>query len=325
MKRRPRAWLPLLLIPLAAFPLSRMPGQWPPMPWDPGSEHCTAASKRTESRAWDATTVVIRENPCVDPEANLVYLLMGSERALLVDSGPESHADQAPLAAAVMQALQDAGRRGLPLLVVHTHGHTDHRDGDAQFTGLPGVTIAPIESQALRRFFGFHDWPNGIAQIDLGGRIVDVIPSPGHHRDHVVFYDRNTQLLLSGDFLMPGRLLVDDLAAYRASAQRVAEFSAAHPVRFVLGAHIELDADGNPYDFGASYHPYERSLPLTSADLAALPVALQQFNGFYSRFPHFIVVNTMHVLAALAAGALLVVALIVWGARRWWKRRRARA
>jgi hypothetical protein len=36
-------------------------------------------------------------------------------------------------------------------------------------------------------------------------------------------------------------LLVDDLDAYRESAQRVADFVKTHPVRHVLGAHIEFD------------------------------------------------------------------------------------
>jgi hypothetical protein len=33
------------------------------------------------------TTIVIRQNPCVDYEANLLYLLIGTDRALLLDSG----------------------------------------------------------------------------------------------------------------------------------------------------------------------------------------------------------------------------------------------
>jgi glyoxylase-like metal-dependent hydrolase (beta-lactamase superfamily II) len=226
-------------------------------------------------------------------------------------------------ASAVKLTLQSGGADQRPLLVAHTHGHQDHRAGDAEFAKLPGVEIAPIESEPLRKFLGFADWPNGLAQIDLGGRVVDLIPTPGHHADHIVFYDRNTRLLLTGDFLLPGRLLVDDLDAYRASAQRVADFVKAHPVDYVLGAHIELDAGGNPYPGGATFHPNERALPLLAEDALALPAALANFNGFYSRHPNFIVVNPIHNLLALAAGVIVALAFLVWMARRMWMRRRA--
>ena len=61
----------------------------------------------------------------------------------------------------------------------------------------------------VRAFFGFTNWPNGIAHLDLGGRTVDVIPTPGHNPTHLAFYDNRTGILFSGDFLMPGRLLIE--------------------------------------------------------------------------------------------------------------------
>ena len=320
MKPQSPGWIASLLL-LAAAPAA---ADWPAMQWDPGAEQCRGHDQnRVESHAYDATTVVIRQNPCVDHEANVLYLLTGSSRALLIDTGAVEREDLAPVATTVAGILAAAGRHDLPLLVAHTHGHLDHRAGDAQFAKVSGVTIAPVESGALRRFFGFRAWPRDIVQLDLGGRVIDVIPTPGHHRDHVVFYDRNTQLLFSGDFLLPGRLLVDDLDAYRASARRVADFALSHPVRYVLGAHIELDAHGDPYSFGSTHHPSERALPLPPADLQALPAALAGFNGFYSRYPDFIVVNSIHILVALASGLLLIVTALVWLVRRLWKRRRA--
>jgi hydroxyacylglutathione hydrolase len=151
-----------------------------------------------------------------------------------------------------------------------------------------------------------------------------VIPAPGHHEDHVIFYDRRTRLLLTGDFLLPGRLLVDDLEAYQASAKRLADFVASHPVSQVFGAHIELDATGELYTFGATFHPDERALALGVQDVQGLPAALADFNGFQSRHPNYVVVNPIHNLIALASGAIVALALLVWIARRLWKRRRAR-
>jgi glyoxylase-like metal-dependent hydrolase (beta-lactamase superfamily II) len=97
------------------------------------------------------------------------------------------------------------GGAKIPLIVVHSHGHLDHRAGDPQFEDRPGVQVVPSDLAHVRSYFAFDKWPNGSAQIDLGGRIVDVIPAPGHHPAQLVYYDRNTGLVFSGDFLLPGQ------------------------------------------------------------------------------------------------------------------------
>jgi hydroxyacylglutathione hydrolase len=293
-------------------------------PWDPSEGECGSPDEATiESPLFEYDTVALRQNPCIDPEANVLYLLIGGERSLLIDTGAVTGKPAAVTVDFVELYLSRRGAGAKPLLIAHTHGHQDHRAGDAAFAKLPNTQIVPIESGPLQEFFGFKGWPNDIVQLDLGNRIVDLIPTPGHHQDHIVFYDRNTRLLFSGDFLLPGRLLVEDIDAYRASAARVVEFARTHPVSHVLGSHIELDASGNAYPQGSTWHPNERALPLSEADLLALPQALEDFNGFYSRHPNYIVVNPMHNLVALAAGAVLVIVLLVWVARRLWKRRRA--
>jgi hydroxyacylglutathione hydrolase len=290
--------------------------------WDPGAESCTAAQARVETRRYDEHTYVIRQNPCVDPEANLIYLLAGERRALLIDSGAVE--DAAATVAAVKTALNDMGAGNLPLLVVHTHRHFDHRAGDAAFAAMPNTQVAPIESAPARAFLGFRHWPDDLPTIDLGNRVLDLIATPGHHEDHVVFYDRNTRLLFSGDFLLPGRLLVSDLDAYRASARRVAAFVAAHPLSQVCSAHIELDASGELFAWGSTLHVNERTQPLTQADVLALPAALDAFNGFYSRHAAYVVENPTHNLIALASAVIVALGLLAWAARRLWKRRRAR-
>jgi hydroxyacylglutathione hydrolase len=275
--------------------------------WHPGAEECTPATTRTEAFGIDQSTFVFRQNPCVDFEANLVYLLRGSTRALLIDTGAVEGVAAQPLVDLVKQSLKTPDGATLPLLIVHTHGHQDHRAGDAAFAALPNSEIVSTPQDP----------------IDLGGREIQVIPAPGHHPDHVVFYDAQSLSLFTGDFLLQGRLLVDDLDAYRESARRVADFVKAHPVEHVLGAHIELDVTGKPYASGATFHPDERVRPLTVFDVDALPAALADFNGFYSTYPSFIVVNPIHNLIALASGLLVALALLVWIARRLWKRRRA--
>ncbi|MFX8410554.1 hypothetical protein ABTL60_20010, partial [Acinetobacter baumannii] len=39
--------------------------------------------------------------------------------------------------------LQRKGRESIPLLVMHSHGHSDHVAGDSQFQNIPGVDFIP--------------------------------------------------------------------------------------------------------------------------------------------------------------------------------------
>lgn len=273
----------------------------------------------------DATTYVLRERLADTWEAPFLYLLIGGDRALLLDTGDLADPTVAPVARTVLDLLPAAGAGKLPLLVVHTHGHLDHRAGDGQFTGVPGVELVPARVDALVARFDLPGWPAGTASVDLGHRIVDLLPAPGHHPAELVFYDRSTGLVFSGDFLLPGRLLVDDRDAYAASARRIAEFVRGLPVRGVLGGHIEKDAHGALFDWQAPEHPDEAPLALPGADLAALPAALDAFNGFYATRGSFVLVAPMRLLWVTALGALLVVGGVAWGVvrviRRWRRRR----
>lgn len=292
--------------------------------WNPGAPDCAAVPQAPlQVHAYEPQTFVLRQNPCAHFEANFIYLLVGSDKALLIDTGAVADPGRMPLAETVLALLPKHGGSNFPLVVAHSHGHRDHRMGDAQFAALPSVRVAPAESGGMRSFFGFDAWPSGIARLDLGGRTIHVIPAPGHHAEHLVFYDDRTGLLFTGDFLMPGRLLVDDIAAYRESAARVVDFLGDRPVTHVLGGHIELDAGGDLYPGGSGYHRNERRLELAKEDLLALPSALEGFNGFYARHTHFALSNPVHNLMALVAASIATVAIAAWGLKRMLRRRRS--
>jgi hydroxyacylglutathione hydrolase len=291
--------------------------------WNEGAADCTAAPQDVlQVHTYEPQTFILRQSPCATFEANFLYLLVGSDKALLIDTGAVADPKEMPLAKTILELLPDKDHKKLPLLVAHTHRHLDHRAGDPQFASLPSVQIVPIDLEGVRAFFRFTNWPNGIAHLDLGGRTVDVIPTPGHNATHLAFYDSRTGILFSGDFLMPGRLLIDDAAAYRESARRVIDFLKTRPLTHILGGHIELNAAGHAYRFGSHYHPNEHRLELAREDLEALPAAFENFNGFYARHPNYILTNPIHNLLALAVIAIAVLILIVWGVRRLLRRRR---
>ena len=72
---------------------------------------------------YNANTYVLRQGPCATHEAPFLYLLIGSHRALLIDSGAVAEAKMMPLADTVMGLLPDVGGAKLPLTVVHTQRH----------------------------------------------------------------------------------------------------------------------------------------------------------------------------------------------------------
>src|SRR5436190_4550528 len=293
--------------------------------WDEGAANCGATSHEPlQIHAYEPQTFILRQSLCVSSEGNFLYLLVGSDKALLIDTGAVADSARMPVAKRVLELLPGEDNAKIPLLVVHTHGHLDHRAGDSQFS-IPSVKVVPADLKAVRAFFGFANWPEGIAQVELGDRTIDVIPTPGHHPAHVAFYDRRTGILFSGDFLMPARLTMEDSAAYHASAVRVVNFVQARPLTHILGGHIELDTAGHAYGMGSHYHPNERRLELSKEDLLALPVTLKGFNGFYARYPSFILSNPRHNLAALAISAVALLIFIVWAARRLLRRHRRSA
>jgi hydroxyacylglutathione hydrolase len=219
--------------------------------------------------------------------------------------------------------LSNGGSR-LPLMVVHTHGHLDHRSGDDQFRALPDVEVVPTDLESVKSRLGIADWPDGIGQIDLDDRVIDVIPTPGHYPSHVAYYDRQTGLLFSGDFLLPGRLLIEDTDADLASARRVAKFVEHRPITYVLGAHIELDESGKTF-FGTRYHPNERPLQLTKQEVLALPGIVSGFNGFYAKRGVYVLMNQNRILIFLGVAAVALLVAIILILRTLWRWLRSRA
>jgi len=293
-------------------------------PWDAGAETCAGRPvEPIQVHQFNAQTIVLRQNLCSTWEAPFLYLLIGNKQALLIDTGDIADPSLMPLESTVMSLLPGEPGAKMPLIVVHSHGHLDHRAGDPQFEHAGGVQLVPADLQHVRKYFDFNAWPNGSAQIDLGDRIVDVLPAPGHHPAQLVYYDRNTGLVFSGDFLLSGRLLVDELATYQASARSVAAFLKDKPVSAVLGGHVEKNRAGKLFPWQSTFHPDEHPLPLAKADLMALPAALQKFNGFYTNTGPFVIENPLRMLIAVAAAAAIV--LVVLGALIYrFFRRRAR-
>ncbi|KIF76655.1 beta-lactamase [Streptomyces sp. 150FB] len=243
-------------------------------------------------------TVILRQHKSTHFEAPFLFLLFGAERALLIDTGATADPVRFPLRATVDtlvgEWLARHPRPGYGLVVAHTHGHGDHIAADAQFAGRPDTTVVGPGLDAVIEAFGLKDWPEGYGELDLGGRVVDLVPGPGHQEAALVFHDRHTGLLLTGDSLYPGRLYVSDAEAYARTARRLIDFCATRDITHVLGCHIEMTTTPDvDYPRGTVDQPDEAPLQLTAGHLRTLSAALEETAGRPGSYPYgdFILVH----------------------------------
>jgi hydroxyacylglutathione hydrolase len=240
--------------------------------------------------ACDAHTYILRQNKAVHYEAPFMFLLFGASRAVLLDTGATANPSFFPLRA-VVDAIVDGWLAAHPhpdnygLLVLHTHSHGDHTAGDGQFADRPSTEVVGAKRDPAWRYFGFGRQPDGgsadtsadtVAEVDLGGRVLDCLATPGHHEAAVTFYDRYTRILFTGDTILPGRLYVFDWPAFVASIDRLADWCARHPVSYLIGCHIEMTTtEGVDYPVGWNYQPDETPLELTTGHLAQIQTTLR--------------------------------------------------
>jgi glyoxylase-like metal-dependent hydrolase (beta-lactamase superfamily II) len=191
-------------------------------------------------------------------EETIGYLIVGEQRALLFDTGM-GISDVKKVVAELTP---------LPVIVLNSHTHDDHVGGNWQFDTVYGMDtdftrrnalgsredaqaeITPDQiCGALPKGFdpaGYATKPWKIARfmhdgdrVDLGGRTLEIIATPGHTPDAISLFDRANGLLFTGDTYYPAPIWLfrpeTDLNAYAASIHRLAAL--APQVRLVLGAH----------------------------------------------------------------------------------------
>ena len=108
--------------------------------------------------AYDEHTYVLRQSKDVTFEAPFVVLLLGSERAMLLDSGAVDDRTLRHTVDGLIATWRAAHpRETYPLVVAHTHAHRDHRAGDRQFADRPDTVVVGTDVASVQQFFGFTD------------------------------------------------------------------------------------------------------------------------------------------------------------------------
>ena len=162
-----------------------------------------------------------------------LYLVEGNDRAVLIDAGT-----RVPGLDKIV-----AGITSKPVTMILTHGHGDHVGGVGPF---PEVWIGPADEQMLRnsqrRYQGQIKHLTDGETIDLGGRKLEVMFTPGHTSGSVTFFDKANHYCFSGDAFGSTNLLVFTyLSNVKASAAKVEKYMKDNDIRFLYPGHYSGD------------------------------------------------------------------------------------
>ena len=187
------------------------------------------------------------------------YLLIGSERALLIDTG-----------LGVCNIYEQVRRlTDKPVTAVATHIHWDHIGGhkyfpefyahEAELDWLNGKFSLPLqavknmvadrcelpEDFCINGYAIFQGKPGRLLDdgdtIDLGGRTIQVLHTPGHSPGHLCFWEDEKGYLYSGDLVYEGTLFANypstDPQSYLTSLEKIARL----PVKQIFPGHHSLN------------------------------------------------------------------------------------
>lgn len=242
--------------------------------WMTGGPHCMEMQD-FYVHEYNPNFYILRQSGCSDYEKPFLYLIFGSDKALLWDTGSRNGRTREAVDRVIERWLKANDRPGIPLVIVHSHHHSDHVWGDSQFDGRPDTTMIKPDLDHLKSFFGFTKWPEETRTFNLGDRPLELIPIPGHTDDSFALYDQRTGILLTGDTVYPGRLYVSDFPAFKQSIHRLAVFTNGKLISHVLGNHIEETSTPYlEYPIGKMYQPEEHSLDLSVGTILELDRAL---------------------------------------------------
>jgi glyoxylase-like metal-dependent hydrolase (beta-lactamase superfamily II) len=196
-------------------------------------------------------------------EEVISYLIVGEKRAAMFDTG---------------MGIGDIKRVVLslttvPIVVLNSHTHNDHVGGNWEFSEIYGMDTdftrinakgSSVDAQAeltpnsicgqlpagfdaksySTRPFHITRWIHDGDTVDLGGRVLQVISTPGHTPDAICLLDRKNGLLFTGDSFYAGPIWLyrpeTDLDAYMHSIERIAAMA--------LQLHLLLPSHNVPVD-----------------------------------------------------------------------------
>jgi glyoxylase-like metal-dependent hydrolase (beta-lactamase superfamily II) len=165
-------------------------------------------------------------------QQNYAYLILGEKRALLFDASSGTR-DVSPVVASLTK---------LPLTVMVSHLHFDHLGGIGPFKHVAMIDLpqtradvtdglftpgryefSGIADKRVPPTFPVAEWIKPGGTIDLGGRVLTVLSTPGHTPTSVSLYDPAGHRLFTGDYIYPTTLYAFGPGASRSAYHRTAQ------------------------------------------------------------------------------------------------------
>jgi len=191
-------------------------------------------------------------------EETISYLILGEKQALLFDTGM-----------GISDIRKVTGElTHLPIIVLNSHTHDDHVGGNWQFETVfgmdtdftrtnakgsrqdaqdelgPGMICGELPQGFDSKAYATRPWKisrllHDHDKVDLGGRTLEIISTPGHTPDAISLLDRAHGLLFTGDTYYPAPIWLfrpeTNLDDYVASVKHLAAL--APQLKLVLGQH----------------------------------------------------------------------------------------
>ena len=159
-----------------------------------------------------------------------LYLIAGTESAILIDAGTDIPG--------LHQIVSDICKK--PVRLIATHVHPDHT-GSA-INEWDEITINAADEVNRPMFMvGYQGKTHYLTDgeiIDLGGRQIEVIFTPGHTPGSTTFIDKDRHYGFSGDAFGSGNLLITvNFSTIILSAQRMAYFMEKNGIEYLYPGH----------------------------------------------------------------------------------------
>lgn len=203
-------------------------------------------------------------------QVNYNYLIMGNTGALLFDAGPGVR-DIRP----VVESLT-----ALPYTLIMSHVHFDHVGNGVRFPRVAMIDLPHLREREdagaipltalehLGKTEGYatptlriDEWLSPGASIDLGGREVRIVYTPGHTTESISLFDRQSNILFTGDWFTP-------ILGPFASNSSMGDFlmatgnalSLINEDTRVFGAHRVVDGGGAPMQSASDIRAVRKGL-----------------------------------------------------------------
>jgi glyoxylase-like metal-dependent hydrolase (beta-lactamase superfamily II) len=190
-------------------------------------------------------------------QGNVSYLILGDSRAIMFDTGcGENEEVQGSKIRHIIDQITT-----LPVTLIQSHFHFDHNQNIHEFEliGFPDLPALRdrVSEEGLFQFnqedlfegtypseISVDEWVPLETDIDLGGRVIQLVHVPGHSEESVAILDSSSKMLLLGDFLYNGTLFLfhkADLDVYQQTVDHLN--SLLSPGYRLFGAHGKPEID----------------------------------------------------------------------------------